>query len=178
MARISPEEVDALSREEFVRLFGGVYERSPWAAEAAWEERPFGGLEGLEEALERAVRRAPEERRRALIEAHPDLAGMAAAAGEITRESAREQSSAGLDRLTPEEHARFARINREYRKRFGIPFIVCVREHTKESILAEAERRLASTRERELETALDEICKIARHRLRELVGPAGQENGT
>ncbi|QYJ15873.1 Uric acid degradation bifunctional protein [Rubrobacter xylanophilus DSM 9941] len=171
MARLSPEEVDALSREEFVRVFGGVYENSPWAAEAAWEERPFGELAALEQALERAVRRAPAERRLELIKAHPDLAGRAAVAGEITRESAREQSSAGLDRLTPEEHARFTRMNREYRERFGIPFIVCVREHTKESILAAGERRLSSTRERELETALDEICKIARHRLREIVAP-------
>lgn len=171
MARLTPEEVDSLSREEFVAAFGGVFESSPWAAEAAWEERPFGGLEGLERAFERAVRRAPAERRLALIEAHPDLAGKAAVAGEITPESAREQSSAGLDRLTPEEHARFTRINREYRERFGIPFIVCVREHTKESILAEAERRLSGSRERELETALDEICKIARYRLRELVVP-------
>ena len=105
----------------------------------------------------------------ALILAHPDLAGKAAVAGELTPESRDEQASAGLDRLTPEEYEAFTRMNADYRERFGFPMIVCVREHTKESILQNAASRLGNSREEEVEVALGEIAKIARLRLRELV---------
>jgi OHCU decarboxylase len=105
----------------------------------------------------------------ALILAHPDLAGKAAVAGELTPESTREQASAGLDRLTPEEYEAFTRLNIGYREKFGFPMIVCVREHTKESILAQAEARMEHSREQEIEVALGEIAKIARLRLQDLV---------
>jgi OHCU decarboxylase len=111
---------------------------------------------------------APPEQRLALIRAHPDLAGRAAVAGELTAHSAAEQSSAGLDRLTPDEYERFTRANAAYRERFGFPFVICVREHTKESILAGADARLQRAPEDEERTALEEIAKIARLRLEEL----------
>jgi OHCU decarboxylase len=105
-----------------------------------------------------------------LIRAHPDLAGKAAIAGELTAESAGEQASAGLDRLSPEEYEAFTAMNREYREKFGMPMIVCVREHDKDSILRTARERLANTPEEEKETALVEISKIAALRLADLVG--------
>ena len=163
------EEVNRLDRKEFVSRFGALYERSPWVAEGAWRERPFGGLAELHGAFVRAMREAPRERQLGLIWAHPDLAGKAAIAGELTAESAREQASAGLDRLTPEEYEDFHRLNTAYRGKFGFPFIVCVREHTKETILADAAARLGRPRPEEIETALGEIARIARLRLRDLV---------
>ena len=90
-----------------------------------------------------AVRAAPADTRLTLIRAHPDLAGKAARAGALTADSTNEQASVGLDRLTEDEFARFHRLNDAYRKKFGIPFIVCVRRHTKDSILRQFERRLA-----------------------------------
>jgi OHCU decarboxylase len=161
--------VNELSREEFVERFGPVFEDSPWVAEAAWERRPFEDFSALHEALERAMWEAPRERQLALIRAHPDLAGKAAVAGELTPESASEQASAGLDRLSPEEFEAFTAMNREYRERFGMPMIVCVREHTRESILRSARRRLGNSTEEEVQAALGEISKIARLRLEELV---------
>ena len=89
-----------------------------------------------------AVRAAPADARLALIRAHPDLAGKAARAGALTADSTNEQASVGLDRLTEEEFARFHRLNDAYKAKFGIPFIVCVRRHTKDSILRQFERRL------------------------------------
>jgi OHCU decarboxylase len=112
---------------------------------------------------------APAPLKLALIRAHPDLAGKAAIAGDLTAESTREQASAGLDRLTPDEYATFIRLNTTYRERFEFPFIICVREHTKESILARFEERLAHDRDREIEAALTEIGKIARLRLLDTV---------
>ena len=169
MEQMTLEEVNRLGRNEFVSRFGSVFESSPWAAEEAWRERPFGGFSELHEAFVRAMRGAPQERRMDLIRAHPDLAGKAAVAGELTPESKGEQASAGLDRLTPEEYEAFTRMNADYRERFGFPMIVCVREHTRESILQNAESRLENSREEEVEVALGEIAKIAHLRLKDLV---------
>ncbi|HSK99261.1 MAG TPA: 2-oxo-4-hydroxy-4-carboxy-5-ureidoimidazoline decarboxylase [Rubrobacteraceae bacterium] len=162
-------EVNRLEREEFVSLLGRAFEDSPWVAERAWDSRPFRNVEELHGAMVRAVRDAPEEVRVALFRAHPDLAGKAAVAGALTPESEGEQASAGLDRLTPEEYDAFTRINAAYREKFGFPMIVCVREHTKESILRNARSRLGNSREEETETALGEIAKIAHLRLQDLV---------
>ena len=115
------------------------------------------------------MRSAPRERQLALIRAHPQLAGRQAEEGELTEESSREQASAGLDRLSPAEHARLAELNRRYGERFGFPMIVCVREHTTDSILAWGSARLERSPDDELATALGEIAKIADLRLRDLL---------
>jgi 2-oxo-4-hydroxy-4-carboxy-5-ureidoimidazoline decarboxylase len=167
--KITIDAANRLGREGFVERFGPLYEHSPWVAEQAYVRRPFEGVDGLHDAMVSAVDAAPEARRMALIQAHPDLAGKAAVAGELTRESTREQSSAGLNRLTPEEYQEFQRLNLAYRQRFGFPLIFAVREHTKESILAGAQERLRHPRQREVQTALAEIFKIARLRLEDLV---------
>ena len=169
--KVSMEEVNGLDREEFVSRFGGLYEDSPWVAEAAWRERPFASFAELHDALVRALREAHREQQLALIRAHPDLAGRAAMAGELTAESAREQASAGLDRLTPEEYEDFHRLNAAYRDKFGFPFIVCVRDHSKETILAAAAARLGHSRPEEIETALGQIARIGHLRLHDLVEP-------
>ena len=180
--RMTLGELNWLGRDEFVSRLGSVFESSPWVAERAWGSRPFGSFSELYGAMVRAVDEASSEQRIALIRAHPDLAGKAAVAGELTRESTREQASAGLDRLTPKEYEGFTEMNRAYRERFGFPMIVCVREHTKmpstadeiptltkEHILRNARDRLKNSREEEIEVALGEIAKIARLRLQELV---------
>jgi OHCU decarboxylase len=169
--KITVEEVNRLGKDEFVAKFGGVFEHSPWIAERSWHERPFGGLTELHNAFLRAVYDAPTQRQIALIQAHPDLAGKAAIAGDLTPESTREQASAGLGRLSPEEYETLNRLNSAYREKFGFPLIFAVREHTKETILSGAEARLEHSKEQEIERALGEIAKIARFRLQDLVEP-------
>jgi OHCU decarboxylase len=160
--------VNALTREAFVDRFGPLFEHSPWVAEDAYSDRPFADEDELYEALLAAMYSAPRARQLALIRAHPDLAGRAAVEGSLTNSSRREQASAGLDRLTPDEYAAFTRLNTAYRERFGFPFVVCARAHTKESILRVAGERLEHTRDEEVRVALEEIAKIARLRLEEL----------
>jgi 2-oxo-4-hydroxy-4-carboxy-5-ureidoimidazoline decarboxylase len=121
---------------------------------------------------------AGEEEKLALIQAHPDLAGRAAGEGALSPESTAEQAGAGLDRLTPTELASFSRMNEEYRARFGFPFVICVSEHTKESVLTRFAERLENDGDREIETALAEICKIARLRLRDLVEDTSADERT
>jgi OHCU decarboxylase len=144
-----------------------VFEASPWVAERAWAARPFGTVEALYAAMFDAVERAPREVRMGLIRAHPDLA----ASVRLTEESEREQSAAGLDRLTPEQFDRITWLTAAYRARFGFPFIVCAREHTPDTIIAAAEERTESDLEQEEQTAMSEIAKIARLRLADLVAP-------
>jgi OHCU decarboxylase len=165
------EAINAFDRDTFVTTLGFLFEGSPWIAAETWTARPFTSLEQLHAALCATVERAAVERQIALIRAHPDLAGKAAIAGDLTPESAREQSAAGLNRLAPDEFAAFTRLNTAYCEKFGFPFVICVREHTKDSILASFSARLAHERGQEIEAALGEIAKIARLRLLDTVRP-------
>jgi 2-oxo-4-hydroxy-4-carboxy-5-ureidoimidazoline decarboxylase len=165
MTTCSLEQLNALSEAEFTAALGDIFEHSPWVAKAAAIARPFATLSALHEAMIAAVRAAPDETKLALVKAHPDLAGKAAKAGEMTMDSVIEQGSVGLDRLNEAEYARFQRLNDAYQAKFGIPFIVCVRRHTKDSILSEFERRLAQDKGDAFETALGEISRIAALRL-------------
>jgi urate oxidase len=162
-------EINQLSPQSFLEHFSRVLEHSPRYAERAAIQRPFSSFEALHRAFVTAIQADTPEAQLELIRAHPDLAGKAAIAGELTSESASEQASAGLDRLTPEEFAVFTRVNLAYRSKFEIPYIVCVREHTKASILAGAVERLGHDLPTERATALEEIGKIACLRLRDLV---------
>src|SRR3954447_26451629 len=162
-------EVNDLSRDEFVAALGPLFEGSPWIAAATWLAGPFAGVEQLHQALCATMYAAPVDQQVALIQAHPDLAGKAAIAGELTAESAREQSSAGLSKLAPDEFATFTQRNQAYRETFGFPFVICAREHDATSILEQFAARLEHTRDREITTALDEIAKIARLRLLDAV---------
>ena len=157
-------ELGRLDRDAFIAEVGFAFESSPWVAEAAWEERPFGSVAELHAAMVRAVERAPEERQLALIRAHPELGGRE----ELTPASAAEQAAAGLD--GPGSDERLARATRAYRERFGFPFVVCAREHTPASIVADAEERLGRSPAEERATALAEIAKIAALRLDDHVG--------
>jgi 2-oxo-4-hydroxy-4-carboxy-5-ureidoimidazoline decarboxylase len=166
---ITLEEVNDLSRDEFVAALGPLFEGSPWIADATWPARPFAGIDQLHQALCATLYAAPLDRQVALIQAHPDLAGKAAVAGALTAESAREQSLAGLSQLTPEQFATFTRLNQGYRETFGFPFVICAREHSAASILEHFATRLEHPRAQEIATALSEIAKIARLRLLDAV---------
>jgi OHCU decarboxylase len=148
-------------RDTFVAMYGRLFEHSPWVAEDAYAKGPFADDDDVYAALRAAMYEAPPERQLALVRAHPDLAGRVA----MTEESTREQAGAGLDQLSPDEYEAFMRANTAYRERFGIPFVICVGEHDKASILAAAEARVQNEPEQELRTALDEVAKIARLRL-------------
>lgn len=167
--QLSIDEVNSLSHARFVEVFGSLFEGSPWIVERAWSSRPWEDLDRLHRALCAVMYGARQEEKEALIRAHPDLVDEAALAGTLTAESTREQAAAGLDRLSPEERATFTSLNKEYRERFGFPFVICARENKKESIVAGFAARLHNTRDQEIGAALIEIAKIARLRLRDLI---------
>ena len=161
-----------MARADFVARFSHVFEYSAWISEAAFD----AGLpadattaEGLHRALCAVLRAAPRERKQALIEAHPDLAGRLARAGRLTSDSIREQSSVGLDRLSDEEYERFTTLNAAYREKFGIPFIMAVKGQTKEDILECFRRRIMNDAEAEFADALAQIERIALLRLKDIL---------
>ncbi len=170
----TPITLDAVNRMDeaaFVATFGDVAERAPWVAEAAAACRPFATREAMIDAFAGAVADADPERQKALLVAHPDLAGKAAIAGEISADSRKEQSGAGLDRMTPEEFARFTEMNEAYRKRHGIPFIYAVRGATKDEILAAFAERLPDSPATEFGQAIEQVELIIQYRIEDRVLP-------
>jgi OHCU decarboxylase len=167
-------DINALSPEAFEEHFQGVLEHSPQYARVVARARPFGDAEAVARAFALALGGGSREEQLALIRAHPDLAGKAALAGELTPESAGEQASAGLDRLSAEEYAEFHELNAAYRARFDLPYVVCVREETKAGIFEGARRRLSNTPEQERAAALHEIARIARLRVLDLIQEEGR----
>ncbi len=157
-----------LDEAEFVAAFGGVYEHSPWIAQRLWQS--LGGkipssAGKLSLLMAGMLEGADDAAKLALLCAHPDLAGKAAIAGDLTRSSRSEQAGAGLDACTAEEFARFERLNAAYKEKFGFPFIVAVKGLTRHDILDQFAARLNNGRDKELQTALAEVNKIARLRL-------------
>jgi 2-oxo-4-hydroxy-4-carboxy-5-ureidoimidazoline decarboxylase len=166
---VSLETLNTADKAGLVAALGDIYEHSPWVVEAIADRRPFATLAALHDAMTAAVRATPTERQLALIRSHPDLAGRAMQAGTLTAHSTVEQASAGLDRLSEAQLAQFHRLNDAYRKRFAMPFVICVRRHSRDSILQQFERRLQNDTRAETEAALTEIFRIAALRLHERV---------
>jgi len=158
-------ELNAATKEEFVRMVGPVYEHSPHFARRAAAKRPFSDADHLRHALLQEVNHAPDEEQMNLIKAHPDLVGRAV----LTAESQGEQAAAGLGDLSAEERESFRRHNAAYRERFGFPFIICARMNRKDAILEAFPRRLQNDAAAEKKTALDEIHKIAALRLHDIL---------
>jgi OHCU decarboxylase len=163
--RLSIADVNGLPYEAFLDNFGPLFQGRPFVAEQVAHMRPFGSLYDMRHAIHEVLFDAPEERQRELIGSYPDLAAKVA----LGQESRRDQAWAGLDRLTPEEYEEFDRLNDAYREKFGHPFIMCVRENTKETILEAFARRLGNDPRQEHMAALVEIAKIANLRLLDLV---------
>ncbi|ASY46253.1 MAG: 2-oxo-4-hydroxy-4-carboxy-5-ureidoimidazoline decarboxylase [Sphingobium sp.] len=142
-----------------------LFEHSPWV-EARADARPSSGNRHAD--LMAVVHDATPDEQLALIRAHPELAGKAAIDKTLTDASAAEQASAGLDRLTSQEYARFHALNAAYSARFDFPFIICVRLTDKAGILAAMEQRLSHGRDEEIATALAQIGEIVRLRLEDM----------
>jgi 2-oxo-4-hydroxy-4-carboxy-5-ureidoimidazoline decarboxylase len=166
---ITLHDANRLDEDEFVDAFGDVAEHAPWVAAEAADRRPFRSRDAMIKAFADAVAHADKARQRALLLAHPDLAGRAAIAGDLTHASKKEQAGAGLDKLTADEFRRFTEMNARYRDRHGIPFIFAVRGATKHDILKGFAERVDNDPGVEFRTALGEVAKIIRFRLEDRV---------
>ena len=169
------EQLNAASPAEALQMLDGLYEHSPWIAEAALQLRPFRSLAQLKYAMVQVLNGAGVERQLELIRAHPELAGKAMVAQALTAESTNEQSQAGLTHCTPEEFARIQQLNAHYNARFGFPFILAVRGPrgtglSRQEIIATFARRLSNHPDFERAEALRNIHRIAEIRLNDKFG--------
>jgi len=155
-----------LEREEFVSRYGGIYEHSAWVAEQGFADAcDLSDMNALAAVLAGIVDATSHAQKLALIQAHPDLAGRAAVAGDLTGASTKEQAGAGIDQCSAEEFQFFQSLNERYREKFGFPFVMAVRNSNRQEILAGFTARLENDVETEFARAISEIHKIARLRL-------------
>lgn len=160
-----------MQRDAFMDVFGGVYEHSPWIAEAVYADGLTGTQDtvaGLHGSLRDQVDAADDERKLALLRAHPDLAGKLAVSGELTAESTSEQASAQLDKCTPEEFTEFQTLNDRYKEAFGFPYILAVRGRNRQEILENFRSRVENAPETEFAEALKQVHRIALLRIEAL----------
>jgi 2-oxo-4-hydroxy-4-carboxy-5-ureidoimidazoline decarboxylase len=163
------EQLNAMPPDGFEAALSGIFEHSPWVAAQAAQARPFASIDALYSAMREIVANAGEPRQLALVNAHPELAGKAAVSGDLTAESTREQSGAGLAQCSQEEFDKLQRLNQAYRDRFGFPFILAVRGYDRAGIIANFEARVSNTRAEELRESLEQIYRIVRFRIDDLV---------
>lgn len=149
----------------------GVFEHSPWVAERAWTRGPFRSVDALHHAMLQVVQEATAAEQLALVRAHPELAGAEAREGTLTVDSSGEQGRLGFTSLSRDEWLQMKEINRRYREKFGFPCIVALRLHaTRDSVIAEMQRRTGNPKEVELKNALAQIGHITRARLEKWAG--------
>ncbi|MGA9378057.1 MAG: 2-oxo-4-hydroxy-4-carboxy-5-ureidoimidazoline decarboxylase [Phormidium sp.] len=158
-------QLNEMNQEAFTEALATIFENSSWIAKNAWQKRPFANLSALHQSMVEVVQTASKEQQLNLISAHPDLGTKA----KMAEASVKEQAGLGLDKLTPEEYQRFHSLNQTYKDKFGFPFIIAVKNHTKNSILAAFAERSKNSPETEMAQALTEIAQIAKFRLDDLI---------
>jgi 2-oxo-4-hydroxy-4-carboxy-5-ureidoimidazoline decarboxylase len=176
-APLTLDRLNAMPADAFAAALGEIFEYGTWIAQTAADGRPFATVTALHEAMMAALRAAPQDRQLGFLRGHPELGSKVARKGEradLTDASRAEQGLLGLDRLSDEEFARFEQLNADYRKRFAFPFIICVRRHTRDSILARFAQRLGNDAAAEFAAATEEIGHITRLRLVGMVDGPGK----
>ncbi|HXF89994.1 MAG TPA: 2-oxo-4-hydroxy-4-carboxy-5-ureidoimidazoline decarboxylase [Xanthobacteraceae bacterium] len=166
---LSIAAINSLDAAAFAAQLGHVCEHAPWVARRAAERRPFRSRDDLHRAMLAVIAAASEAEQLTLLRNHPELAGKAAIAGDLTADSKKEQGGAGLDRLTAAEYERFHALNRAYNEKFGFPFILAVKGKTKDEILAAFAARVDNDRAEEFRTALEQVGRIIGFRLADIV---------
>lgn len=165
----SLKHLNTCAPEVFCATLADIWEHAPWVAHGVVGQRPFATVDALHTAMVEVVAALDEPARVAFYAGHPELAGDDARRGTMTDASIAEQGTLSLAQLDTVDAERWSALNRAYRARFGFPFILCIRRHTRESALQAFEQRLAHDRSTELATTLGEIAAITRLRLDRLV---------
>lgn len=168
-AKLDLTQLSSLDQAAFTQQLAAIFEHSPWVPERAWAYRPFATLDALHQRMVDVVAQASTSEQKALIKAHPQLAGQEARAGSLTAASTQEQRGAGLDQCSPDELRRLDTLNANYMEKFSFPFIIAVKGRNRYQIMDAIEARLSHSPETEFQTCLDEIAHIARFRLEALL---------
>ena len=161
----SIDKFNKLSKAEFISIFRNIFEKTEWIAERCYESKPYNNLDELVSKMMKIFENIEKERHLEILNSHPDLA----VEKKLTEDSKNEQKNASLNQCTDEEFVEFKKLNEEYKKKFGFPFIIAVKEKNKEEILNSFRQRITNNINLEFEEAKKQVKKIATFRLDEII---------
>jgi 2-oxo-4-hydroxy-4-carboxy-5-ureidoimidazoline decarboxylase len=160
----------AMDRTTFLATFDGVFEHSAWVAEAVYDNGDMlSDGTSLDECFEQVFLGSDPVLQLATLRAHPQLACALVEPATLTSDSVSEQTGAGLDRCSESEFSEFRQLNTNYNDKFGFPFVIAVKGRTRQDILNNFRERMNNDPQAELQTALREVCRIARFRIEEIL---------
>jgi len=159
------DKFNQLNKSEFISIFGNVFEKTEWIAERCHESKPYNNLDELVSKMMKIFENIEKEKHLEILNSHPDLA----VAKKLTEDSKNEQKNASLNQCTDEELVEFKKLNEEYKKKFGFPFIVAVKGKNKKEILNSFRQRITNNINLEFEEAKKQVKKIANFRLSEII---------
>jgi OHCU decarboxylase len=167
------DQVNEMSRDEFVETFAGLFQGPRWMVERAWDMRPFADTHALRRSFQEALFSGSHEEQRELIESYPQLGSQLVADGLSGEASLRDQAARGLTFLAEPERDELAAITEQYRERFGFPLVISVRDADSFARIVEQGReRLGNCENQEHAAALLEIAKIAGYRFDDFLSDA------
>jgi OHCU decarboxylase len=167
------DQVNKMTREEFVETFGGLFQGPRWAVERAWDMRPYADTHALRRSFQEALFSGSRDEQRELIRAYPQLGSQFVADGLSGEASLRDQSDKGLTFLGDPERDQLAAITSAYEQRFGFPLVISVRDaESYDRIVEQGRERLGNCENQEHAAALLEIAKIAGYRFDDFVSDA------
>ena len=161
----SIDKFNKLSKAEFISIFGNIFEKTEWVAERCYESKPYNNFDELVSKMMKIFENIEKERHLEILNSHPDLA----VEKKLTKDSKNEQKNASLNQCTDKEFVEFKKLNEEYKKKFGFPFIVAVKGKNKEEILNSFRQRITNNINLEFEEAKKQVKKIASFRLGEII---------
>ncbi len=161
------DEINKLSRSEFVEIFANIFEKTEWIAERLHKQKPFNNFKDLCTKMTRIFEIASKKTQLKVIRAHPDLADKVTV-NLLTSNSRTEQNNAGLNQCSEEEFNEFNNLNKLYKQKYGFPFVVAVKGKNKIEILSEFKKRILNSVDDEFNEAVTQVSKIANLRLNEI----------
>ena len=161
----SIDKFNKLSKAEFISIFGNIFEKTEWIAESCYESKPYNNLDELVSKMMKIFENSEKEKHLEILNSHPDLV----VEKRLTENSKNEQKNASLNQCTDEEFVEFKKLNEEYKKKFGFPFIIAVKGKNKEEILNSFRQRITNNINLEFEEAKEQVKKIANLRLNEII---------
>ena len=161
----SIDKVNKLSKSDFISIFGNVFEKTEWIAQKSYDLKPYKNFEELFSKMMEVFENSNKENHIKILNAHPDLA----VEKKLTRDSKKEQKNASLNQCTEKEFLEFKKLNKEYKKKFGFPFIIAVKGKNKEEILNSFRQRITNNINLEFTEAKKQVKKIAVFRLSEII---------
>ena len=155
------KNINLLKKKEFLSIFGNIFEKSDWIADKAFDLKPFENSKDFVIKMMNIYENINNEEMIKIFNLHPQLA----IEKRLTSFSSKEQTGAKLNECSKEEFEEFEKLNADYKKNYGFPFIIAVKGKNKDEILNNFRQRIQNNFEIEFNEAKNQVKKIASSRL-------------